>query len=182
MEELTGIWGSSRPYGSKKDWYYKIWNRYSETMFLPHRCVPKTGEFRPILDGVMASHFYQVLADQASMPDRGNMDSWDRFFNMAESMYENGMDVTEACYRMCRIMMSRDERMREMIRKNLRPQDYFTIKKRMIGTGMIGGKATGMLLAKTEKGPPRQAFESLNMVSCVCTIFRSRKAGRGSPY
>ncbi len=126
----------------------KVWNRYSETMFLPHRYVPKTGEFRPILDGVMASHFYQVLADRASMPDRGNMDSWDRFFNMAESMYENGMDVTEACYRMCRIMMSRDERLRKMIKENFRPRDYFTIKKRMIGTGMIGGKATGMLLAR----------------------------------
>lgn len=126
----------------------KVWNRYSETMFLPHLYVPGTGEFRPILDGVMASHFYQVLGDNAASPDRGNMDSWDRFFNTTELMFENGMDVTEACGRMCNIMMSRDERMRTMIRKNFRPRDYFTIRKRMIGTGMIGGKACGMLLAR----------------------------------
>ena len=126
----------------------KVWNRYSETMFLPHLYVPKTGDFKPILDGVMASHFYQVLGDNASAPDRGNMDSWDRFFNMTEAMLDNGMDVTPQCHRMCDIMMSRDERMRAMIKANFKPRDYLAIRKRMIGTGMIGGKACGMLLAR----------------------------------
>ncbi len=126
----------------------KVWNRYSETMFLPHIYYLKTGDFKPILDGVAASRFYQVLGSNASSPDRSNMDSWDRFFNMAETMYENGLDVTEPCYRMCNIMMSRDERMRKMIKANFKPQDYFTVRKRMIGTGMIGGKACGMLLAR----------------------------------
>ena len=126
----------------------KVWNRYSETMFLPHLYVPKTGEFKPILDGVLASHFYQVLGNNSSSVDRGNMDSWDRFFNMTEMMYENGMDVTEQCHRMCNIMLSRDERIRAMIKENFTPKDYFAVKKRMIGTGMIGGKATGMLLAR----------------------------------
>ena len=126
----------------------KVWNRYSETMFLPHLYDTVTGDFSPILDGVQASHFYQVLGDNAAAPDRGNMDSWDRFFNMAETMYENGMDVTQPCYRMCDIMMSRDERMRKMIKANFKPQDYMAVRKRMIGTGMIGGKACGMLLAR----------------------------------
>ena len=126
----------------------KVWNRYSETKFLPHLYVPKTGEFKPILDGVLASRFYQVLGDNASSPDRGNMDSWDRFFNMSEAMLENGMEITEQCSRICNIMMSRDLRMREMIKANFKPKDYFTIRKRMIGTGMIGGKACGMLLAR----------------------------------
>ena len=138
-------------YANKESVYVrpdKVWNRYSETMFLPHLYVPATGEFKPILDGVMASHFYQVLGDNALSADHGNMDSWDRFFSMSETMYENGMDVTQACHRMCNIMMSRDEKLRGMIKKNFKPQDYFTIKKHMIGTGMIGGKATGMLLAR----------------------------------
>ena len=126
----------------------KVWNRYSETMFLPHLYEPDNGKFEPILDGVLASRFYQLLQKEASNSDRGNMDSWDRFFAMTETMYENGMDVTEQCNRMCNIMMSRDERMRVMIKENFRPEDYFSVKKRMIGTGMIGGKATGMLLAR----------------------------------
>lgn len=138
-------------YADKENVYVrpdKVWNRYSETMFLPHLYVPGTGDFKPILDGVLASHFYQVLGDNASSPDRGNMDSWDRFFIMTETMFENGMDVTEPCHRMCDIMMSRDERMRKMIKANFKPQDYLAVRKRMIGTGMIGGKACGMLLAR----------------------------------
>lgn len=124
----------------------KIWNRYSETMFLPHIYEPATGVFQPILDGVKASKFYQLLGSEAA--DRDNMDSWDRFFEMTKTMHQNGIDVTEQCNRMCNIMMTRDERMRIMIKANFKPEDYLNVKKRMIGTGMIGGKATGMLLAR----------------------------------
>ncbi|MBO4653037.1 MAG: phosphoenolpyruvate synthase [Lachnospiraceae bacterium] len=126
----------------------KVWNRYSETMFLPHRYEPDTGVFAPILDGVVASHFYQLLEHNTASADRGNKDSWDRFFEMTETMHENGLDVTEQCSRMCNIMMTRDERLRIMIKENFKAEDYLNVKKRMLGTGMIGGKATGMLLAR----------------------------------
>ena len=126
----------------------KIWNRYSETMFLPHIYEPANGNFKPMLDGVMASHFYQLLETEATSADRENKDSWDRFFDMTAAMNENGMDVTEQCSRMCNIMMTRDERLRVMIKENFKPEDYLTVKKRMLGTGMIGGKACGMLLAR----------------------------------
>ncbi len=126
----------------------KIWNRYSETMFLPQLYNPQNGDFKPILDGVMASHFYQVLGKNGSMADSDNMDSWDRFFNLTKMMHQADQDVTENCNRMCNIMMTRDERLREMIKKLFTPEDYFEVKDRMIGTGMIGGKACGMLLAR----------------------------------
>lgn len=35
-----------------------------------------------------------------------------------------------------------------MVKKNFTPEDYFAIRDHMIGTGMIGGKACGMLLAR----------------------------------
>ncbi|MBO4325046.1 MAG: phosphoenolpyruvate synthase [Lachnospiraceae bacterium] len=126
----------------------KVWNRYSETMFLPHRYEPESGVFQPILDGVVASHFYQLLEHNTAGADRSNKDSWDRFFDMTETMHENGLDVTEQCSRMCNIMMTRDERLRIMIKENFKVEDYLNVRKRMLGTGMIGGKATGMLLAR----------------------------------
>jgi hypothetical protein len=49
---------------------------------------------------------------------------------------------------MCNIMMTRDEKMREMVKKHFVPEDYFAVRDHMIGTGMIGGKACGMLLAR----------------------------------
>ena len=126
----------------------KVWNRYSETMFLPHSYDKKTGSFQPLMDGVKVSRFYQIMNNQQSAGADQNTDSWDRFFNFTEQMYRQGMDVTEACSRMCNIMMSRDEKMRKLIKSNFTPEDYFQIRSRMIGTGMIGGKACGMLLAR----------------------------------
>ncbi|WP_051209356.1 PEP/pyruvate-binding domain-containing protein [Butyrivibrio sp. WCD3002] len=126
----------------------KVWNRYSETMFLPQLYNPENGDFKPILDGVMASHFYQVLGKSGSLTDSENMDSWDRFFALTRMMHQAGQDVSENCSRMCNIMMTRDSRLREMIKELFTPDDYLDVKDRMIGTGMIGGKACGMLLAR----------------------------------
>ena len=126
----------------------KVWNRNSDTMFLPHFYDRANGTVTPLLDGVRASRFYQVMNRYQRPGDEQNTDFWDRFFNHNKQTYEMGADVTEGCARMCRIMMTRDEKMRGMIRENFGPMDYFFVRDRMIGTGMIGGKACGMLLAR----------------------------------
>ncbi len=138
-------------YSDKKNIYVrpeKVWNRNSETMFLPHTYDPEKGEFRPILDGVKSSRFYQTLGQAQRSADEQYSDSWDRFFKRAEIMNESGMNITGECSRMCDIMMTRDERMRDLVKKHFSPQDYFAVRDHMIGTGMIGGKACGMLLAR----------------------------------
>ena len=126
----------------------KVWNRESETMFLPHLYNPENGSFKPLLDGIRASRFYQVMNRQQRPGSEQSTDSWDRFFNLTRQMHEAGMDVSDSCDRMCRIMMTRDEKMREMICEHFKPEDYFYVRDHMIGTGMIGGKACGMLLAR----------------------------------
>lgn len=44
--------------------------------------------------------------------------------------------------------MTKDPRLRDMIRNYFTPEDYFRLRDRMIGSGAIGGKACGMLLAR----------------------------------
>ena len=126
----------------------KVWNRNSDTMFLPHTYEPETGDFKPILDGVKSSRFYQSLGQAQRSADEQYADSWDRFFNRTKILHESQTDITEDCNRMCNIMMTRDEKMREMVKKNFTPEDYFAVRDHMIGTGMIGGKSCGMLLAR----------------------------------
>ena len=138
-------------YSDKKNVYVrpeKVWNRYSQTMFLPHIYDPKNGSFRPILDGVQASRFYQTLGQAQRSAGEQYSDSWDQFFNRVKMLNENGLDITKECSRMCNIMMTRDEKMREMVKKHFTPKDYFDVRDHMVGTGMIGGKACGMLLAR----------------------------------
>ena len=126
----------------------KIWNRNSDTMFLPHTYEPDSGHFRPILDGVKSSRFYQTLAQAQRSAEEQYADSWDRFFNRTKLLHESSTDISEDCGRMCNIMMTRDEKMRDMVKKHFTPEDYFAVRDHMIGTGMIGGKACGMLLAR----------------------------------
>ena len=126
----------------------KVWNRSSDTMFRPHIFNPETGAFRPILDGVKAGRFYQTLKKAQREAGEQYTDSWDRFFNRVKDRYHTGEDITDQCGRMCDIMMTRDEKMRELVKKHFEPADYFEVRDHMVGTGMIGGKACGMLLAR----------------------------------
>ena len=126
----------------------KVWNRYSRTMFSPHSYKPSTGEFSVLSEGWEISRFYNRINEAAEETANQNTDSWERFFQRTKLKLENGLDVSIDCGRICDIMLTRDERMRRLIRQNFTPRDYFEIHARMIGTGMIGGKACGMLLAR----------------------------------
>ncbi|MBO4590947.1 MAG: phosphoenolpyruvate synthase [Eubacterium sp.] len=126
----------------------KVWKRYSPTMFQPHILSTDDYSFKVLSDGTEVSHFYSVLNKGTFCDIDQNQDSWLRFFKSTRRKHEAGNDVTEECSRMCNIMLTRDERMRKLIKKNFRPEDYFEVHARMVGTGMIGGKACGMLLAR----------------------------------
>ena len=126
----------------------KVWNRYSQTMFQPYRMRREDNSFTVLSEGTEISHFYGLMNKEAGKALDQNLDSWERFFVRTKMLYENGVDVTNECARMCNIMLTRDERMRSLIKQNFRPEDYFEVHSRMVGTGMIGGKACGMLLAR----------------------------------
>lgn len=126
----------------------KVWKRYSPTMFQPHKFKPDTLDFRVLSDGTEVSRFYGVMNKATFNDVDQNLDSWERFFKHTRVKMEAGIDVTAECSRICNIMLTRDERMRRLIKENFNPEDYFEVHARMVGTGMIGGKACGMLLAR----------------------------------
>ena len=127
----------------------KVWNRNSPTMFLPHSLDVQTRAVKGLTDGVGMSRFY-ALKNNGRECDSGesNIDSWDRFFiDARRACGEDGLD-SQTCQRMCNMMMTRDERVRTMVHEYFAPEDYFAVRNRMVGTGLIGGKSCGMLLAR----------------------------------
>ena len=126
----------------------KVWNRYSQHMFSPYGYHLSTGAFRLLSEGMEINRFYRTMNESAKDAKNQNMDSWERFFQLTELKYNDGMDVTDECSRICDIMLTRDMRLRELVKRHFRPRDYFEIHARMVGTGMVGGKACGMLLAR----------------------------------
>ena len=126
----------------------KIRGEEDSDLFQPHMVDPETGAFKLLTDGVKLSRYHRAQDMTSRMHPDLSMDSWDRFFLNTQRKYEYGDDLTEECARMCRIMMSRDKRMRGLILENFRPEDYFFVKEHMVGSGQIGGKSCGMLTAR----------------------------------
>ena len=138
-------------YSSGDDIYLhplKVWNRYSSQMFLPHHFSRKDGQFRPVEGGVGMSRYYQLLQNLSlNHPDQ-NYDSYDRFFNLAKMEYARGIFSEETEEQIIDSTMTKDERLKKLVRQYFTPDDYFLLRNRMIGSGAIGGKACGMVLAR----------------------------------
>ena len=126
----------------------KVWQRYSPTMFMPHALRPADATMNALTDGVATARFYARLEEQSLDSVESNIDSWDRFFMHAQMIDRDGGLGEDYCARMCNMMMTKDPRMRGMVRRFFTAHDYFAVRNRMAGTGLIGGKACGMLLAR----------------------------------
>lgn len=126
----------------------KVWNRYSAQMFLPHCCRKSDYSFSAVKDGVEMSRYYQIIQSfSASSPDQ-NYDSHDRFFAQAKLDFTRGYFSDETENLIIDSTMTKDEKLKNLVKKYFRPLDYFILRDRMIGSGAIGGKACGMLLAR----------------------------------
>lgn len=126
----------------------KVWNRYSAKMFLPHSCSMDLEDFKAVDGGVALSRYYQILEEEETEKQDQNFDSHDRFFSMAKLEYQQGRFREETENQILESTMTKDKRLQEMLKKYFKPKDYFKLRDRMIGSGAIGGKACGMLLAR----------------------------------
>ncbi|ALC15757.1 phosphoenolpyruvate synthase [Desulfuromonas soudanensis] len=143
----------------------KVWQRRSPTMFLPHR---KEGErFLPLVDSYAATRLFSTLADPGTDSAHRQLDHWHHLFLQAREVAEAPDE--EAAQTMvnhlCRHLIGREERMLTLARRHFSLQDLLEIKARMIGTGFIGGKTVGMLLARQilhgdRRHPWRENLES----------------------
>ncbi len=127
----------------------KVWNRYSHTMFLPHF---KDGEnLVPITDSADAAKLLSHIREKGTEVAQRHLDHWDRLFIRATELLDPRIskEVKQEMFEyLTRIMITRDHRIMGLIRKHFSLEDFITIKDRLIGTGLIGGKTVGMLLAR----------------------------------
>ncbi|MHC4432980.1 MAG: PEP/pyruvate-binding domain-containing protein, partial [Planctomycetota bacterium] len=127
----------------------KVWNRYSPTMFLPH--IQKDDEFVPITTSVDAARLISYFSKQGPEPAQRTLDYWDRIFLGAEELCASVSASQEqkdnAIEQLFGMMVGREERMLSLAKSYFSLEDLLGVRKRMIGTGFIGGKAVGMLLA-----------------------------------
>ncbi|MCX5657638.1 MAG: phosphoenolpyruvate synthase, partial [Candidatus Omnitrophica bacterium] len=122
---------------------------YSPTMFLPHQ--KKGDKCLPIIDSVNAAKILSYIHEKGAESAKRNLDYWDRFFIEAEELIKSGESVKkikDTVKKLCSIMVTKNKKMLSLAMCNFSLGELIDIKSRLIGTGFVGGKTAGMLLAR----------------------------------
>ena len=136
----------------------KVWNRYSPTMFLPH--IREGERFIPLMSSVDAGNLFSFLADKSAISAERQLDYWDRLFLRAQELLEDATPEAEPekqkmVEQLSRVLLGREKRILSLVRTYFSLKEILEIKSRLIGTGFIGGKSVGMLLARNILGHDR---------------------------
>ncbi|MEW6718979.1 MAG: PEP/pyruvate-binding domain-containing protein [Thermodesulfobacteriota bacterium] len=118
----------------------KVDGRHSPTMYLPHAW--KEDAFLPLTESASLSDVLAEREKRRADAVPRTLDMWDRL----GAQPEGGEEFLFPRY--LRMMVTRDERLIGLATRWLDLSDLLAIRRRMIGTGLIGGKSVGMLLAR----------------------------------
>ncbi len=138
-------------YNYKGDLYVhplKVWNRYSPTMFFPHK--QSKGDFKALTRSSDVTDFISYMQKLNSEMTSRNLDFWDKLFlevSAAAGGDNSSVDSAQMVSRLSKLIIGRDERIVELAEKHFTLEDFISINDRLIGTGFIGGKAAGMMIA-----------------------------------
>lgn len=139
-------------YNTGKDVYVhplKVLGRYSPTMFLPHK--KDAAAFIPVTSSIDLAKLTSYITGKSTDQAKRNLDSWDRLFMDVQDLLLRKIDDSagdQALELLCSVMIGREKRILDLAKKTLTLQDLLAIKERIIGTGYIGGKSAGMLIAR----------------------------------
>lgn len=131
----------------------KVQQRHSPTMYMLH--VWKGNEFIPVTESFTIAEIMSTMPRTTLESASPQLDVWSRTFRQAEITVagigkgdiapEKARDYHR---RLLRMAISRDERVLSLAERYIDIRDLLDIGKRVIGTGLIGGKSVGMLLAR----------------------------------
>jgi hypothetical protein len=143
-------------YKSKDEMYVrpvKVQHRYSPTMNMFH--LWQGDEFKTVTSSAVISEIL-TSAQWSGLASDSGVGFWENTFIKGRELLQSGeyrpdlpdkgKDVYDSLVRM---IISRDSNMQHLVTRYISLQDILDVRKRMIGTGLVGGKTVGMLLARS---------------------------------
>ena len=131
----------------------KVWDRYTPQMFLPHEISGPT--WNPVFQSGDAAAVSSIARQH---PLRGGADSiapWDTVFHRLSKYRETGMPLSENIpeiaalkQELARMMIGNHPEFNRLVDEYCSLNDLLGIRARLIGSGRVGGKAAGMLVAR----------------------------------
>lgn len=140
--------------GSKYIHPIKVWERYSPQMFMPNRMdtdswepVSRSGEAATVLNSAKR---YPITLNTSSIAPwdsvyRRLMRHYEGSDKSPESMREAGLLKEE----LVRMMFGNHKKLLQLAGTYMTLESLFQIRDRIIGSGRIGGKSAGMLVARS---------------------------------
>ncbi|AQP45282.1 PEP/pyruvate-binding domain-containing protein [Tessaracoccus flavus] len=121
----------------------KVWGRHSPTMFFPHEIAGD--EVRPITSSAASSQLFARISGTMDPPDH-----WQTLVQAGRDALRSGNPGDQAAAKrlLTEMLIGGEGRMVELADQYLSLTDLVDTASREIGTGFIGGKSVGMLVAR----------------------------------
>ncbi len=153
----------------------KVWLRHSPTMFFPHLL---TGdEANPITSSETTSRLFASASRRIDPPDH-----WHRVVQQGWLALDDDEPTRRAAAdELIDMFIGREGRVVELCRTHLGLADLLTVAGREIGTGYIGGKSVGMLVARAILEHDPQALRQQASSNTTSYFLGSDRSTRSSP-
>ncbi len=131
----------------------KVIKRHSPTMYMLHSWEGDT--FNPVTKSAILSEIFANITQPSIDFNTERKDNWANTFIQAQKIDQESQqtgefpdNIDELKTHLIKMIISRDEHVMPLCKKYFTLADLVFIGKRMIGSGLIGGKSLGMLLAR----------------------------------
>ncbi|ATW28233.1 PEP/pyruvate-binding domain-containing protein [Candidatus Formimonas warabiya] len=132
----------------------KVQNRYSPYMFFPH--VQRGENFVPVTSGEDETKLFSYVLSRGLGKSERSWDYWDQVFFKAGEIFEGVGKQEKICIAkgqelvktISKMLLSKDQTILDLAQKYFTLADLLGIRSRMTGSGFIGEKSAGMLLAR----------------------------------
>jgi len=120
----------------------RVWQRYSPTMFFPH--LIQGQEAASITASAEAAELFSSIHRGEDRPDH-----WNYIFSKAKQALKLDTELQKKTkYLLLSMLMGSETRMLHLCQEYFTLKDVLAIASREIGSGYIGGKSVGMLIAR----------------------------------
>jgi len=131
----------------------KVWDRYSPQMFLPHVLTERS--WQPIFQSGEAAAVSATARRQPLQSMKSSIAPWDSVYHKLTQYRESDKDSQQMTPEILalkeeflRMLIGNHPEFKKLADSYFTLEDLYSIRGRMIGSGRIGGKASGMLLAR----------------------------------
>lgn len=131
----------------------KVWDRYTPQMFLPHQVAG--GKWSPVFQSGDAAAVSSIARESPLRTTAETIAPWESVYERLTRYRESGAALSETVpeiaalkQELARMMIGNHPQFNLLVDKYFSVDDLLGIRARLIGSGRIGGKAAGMLVAR----------------------------------